>query len=331
MLKTRLVLRAAAAVLLVGAAGAPALAFGATPQARPAAQSGATFLVAQLNGDNEVSADGTRGAGDPDGHATELLRIQGDQVTFAVSWTGIGAPTAGHVHQGAAGTNGAVVIPFFGAALPATLTAVQGTVTVTDAALLASIQSAPQNFYANLHTAEFPSGAVRGQLHRLGVLTGFDVPALVGPLAALENGANETPAADPDGRAVTLVRAQGQTVDFAMAWTGIGAPTASHIHQGAAGTNGAVVVPFFSAPGGLPTSITAVAGTVPDIAADLVTQINQQPANFYANVHPPSSRRAPCAANWRTDSGLVPLPPRGRQRYHAVHPSRERWYTLRLV
>jgi hypothetical protein len=244
------------------------------------------FFIAQLNGNNEVTADGTRGAGDLDGRATELVRIRGDQLTFAATWTGIGAPVAGHIHQGAAGTNGAVVVPYFAGALPATLTAFRGTVTISDASLATAIEANPESFYANLHTADFPNGAVRGQLHKLGGSGSFAIPALgLGSLTALQNGANEVPAADPDGRAITKVRASGTTVAFAIAWAGIGAPTASHIHQGAAGTNGAVVVPFFAAAAGLPTSFSAVAGSVANIPADLVTQINQQPANFYANVH----------------------------------------------
>jgi hypothetical protein len=285
MRRTSLVLRAAvAAVTIAAATTVPAFAVGVNAQPathRPVT----TFFVAQLTGANEVTAAGVRGAGDPDGRATELVLIQGDQLTFAVTWSGISAPVAGHIHRAPAGTNGAVVVPYFGAALPATLTAIRGTVTVTDATLVAAINAHPENFYANLHTAEFPAGAVRGQLHRLGHSGGFAVAALFGRLTAVQNGANEVPAADPDGHAITRVRAQGTTVDFAIAWAGIGAPTASHIHQGAAGVSGPVVVPFFSAPTGLPTSFSAVAGTVANVSADLVTQINRQPRNFYANVH----------------------------------------------
>jgi hypothetical protein len=285
MRRTALVLRAtAAAIAIIAATTVPAFAHGANAQPRNH-QPTTTFFVAQLNGANEVTATGARGAGDPDGRATELVRIRGDQLTFAVTWSGIGAPVAGHIHQGAAGTNGAVVVPYFGTPLPDTLTAIRGTVTVSDASLVTAINAHPENFYVNLHTADFPAGAVRGQLHRLGVPGGFAVAALAGRLTAVQNGANEVPAADPDGHAITRVRAHGTTVDFAIAWTGIGAPTASHIHQGAAGTNGAVVVPFFSAPAGLPTSLSAVAGTVSNLSADLVTRINRQPAGFYANVH----------------------------------------------
>src|SRR5439155_21661728 len=123
--------------------------------------------------------------------------------SFAMKWRGIGAPTAGHVHAGAAGVNGAVKIGFFGAALPDTLNAAVGSVTVTDTALLDALKTTPGDFYANLHTAEFSGGAVRGQFHKVahpvdlfGVLRG-------GPFAALLDGDQEVPGAkpvdDPDG------------------------------------------------------------------------------------------------------------------------------------
>jgi hypothetical protein len=50
---------------------------------------------------------------------------------------------------------------------PDTLNAATGTVTVTDPALLKSLTTNPGTFYANLHTAHFPGGAVRGQFRKL--------------------------------------------------------------------------------------------------------------------------------------------------------------------
>ncbi|WP_246430773.1 DUF3455 domain-containing protein [Streptomyces rectiverticillatus] len=42
-----------------------------------------------------------------------------------------------------------------------------GTVKVTDRKLFDALKSGPDGFYFNLHTGEFPGGAVRGQVHRL--------------------------------------------------------------------------------------------------------------------------------------------------------------------
>jgi hypothetical protein len=208
-----------------------------------------------------------------------------------MKWKGIAAPTAGHIHLGATGVNGAVKVPFFGAALPNTLTAAVGTVTVTEPGLLDSIKSNPGGFYANIHTGEFPGGAVRGQLHKVTHPVDLNSFLRGGPLTAVLDGDQEVPApggkpvGDPDGHAVSFVRSSRGKVNFAFSWNGIGAPTDGHIHQGAAGVNGAVVVPLFSAPAGLPASITGVAGVVDDVKTDLARSISRDPSSFYTNLH----------------------------------------------
>jgi hypothetical protein len=247
----------------------------ATPYTANSAR--AVFLTASLSGANEVPA------ADPDGRASELVRIQGDQVCFAVQWSRIAAPTAHHIHRGAAGVNGPVVVPFFGSALPPTLTAAAGCLTVADAALLASIVATPEAFYVNLHNTEFPGGAVRAQLHRLGHLV--DLRDFVsGRLLAIGSGGQEVPGpGDPDGSLLAAVSATGTQVRFAEAWQNIAAPVAGHIHSGARGVSGPVVVPFFAA--ALPATLFAVAGTVTGVDAALVTQINQRPGRYYVNLH----------------------------------------------
>lgn len=135
--------------------------------AAPDTSGPAAYFAASLVGRNEVPVAGKPAVGDPDGRAVELLRVQGNQVSFALTWKGIGAPTEAHVHLGAKGVNGAVEIALFGSALPGSVDSVTGTVTVTDRALLDSLREDPGAFYANVHTAQFPGGALRGQLHRL--------------------------------------------------------------------------------------------------------------------------------------------------------------------
>jgi hypothetical protein len=181
------------------------------PPHPPAGTSGnssspATFLVAALNGRNEVPVAGGPAVADPDGQAVEVLRIQGNQISYAVKWKNIGVPTASHIHAGATGTNGAVQVPFFGAGLPAGLEAATGSVTVTDQALLDKLKTTPGSFYVNLHTAEFPGGAVRGQLHTVTHPVDLNAVLRGGPLAGLLSGDQEVPApgavvGDPDGHA----------------------------------------------------------------------------------------------------------------------------------
>ncbi|AZP19698.1 CHRD domain-containing protein [Streptomyces aquilus] len=127
----------------------------------------ATVLATSLRGANEVPA------GDADGAALEFVKVDGDQVSVAVKWRGLDRPTALHIHQGAKGTNGGVKVDFTKLLGKAGRHSVTGTVKVTDAALLDALKSDPGSFYANLHTKQFPGGAVRGQLHKVTV-AGFD-------------------------------------------------------------------------------------------------------------------------------------------------------------
>lgn len=150
---------AAIAVTALGGAAVPASA------ATSRSSTDSVVLVASLRGANEVPVAGGPAVGDKDGAALELIQVKGDKVTVAVTWRGTGRPTDLHIHQGAKGTNGGVKIDFGKLLKKVKGHSVTGSVKVTDKALLKQLTTAPGAFYANLHTAEFPGGAVRGQLH----------------------------------------------------------------------------------------------------------------------------------------------------------------------
>jgi hypothetical protein len=126
-----------------------------------------TILATSLRGANEVPVQGGPAVGDKDGAALEFIKVKGDKVSVAVTWRGTGRPTMLHIHQGAKGTNGGVKIDFTKLLGRIKGHHVVGTVKVKDAALLERLKNDPGAFYANLHTAEFPGGAVRGQLHKV--------------------------------------------------------------------------------------------------------------------------------------------------------------------
>ncbi|MFF7886050.1 CHRD domain-containing protein [Streptomyces sp. NPDC020794] len=128
---------------------------------------GGTILATSLRGANEVPVQGGPAVGDKDGAALEFIKVKGDKVSVAVTWRGTGRPTMLHIHQGAKGTNGGVKIDFTKLLGKIKGHHVVGTVKVKDAALLERLKNDPGAFYANLHTAEFPGGAVRGQLHKI--------------------------------------------------------------------------------------------------------------------------------------------------------------------
>jgi hypothetical protein len=250
-----------------------------------------TLLAATLKGAREVP-----GPGDPDGRGRAFVRLGGGKACFVLEWSRISAPVAAHIHQGRAGVAGPVVVPFFqpgtnAASLPGTLSAVAGCVDV-DPGLAGRIAASPRDWYVNIHTADFPAGAIRGQLHRARHLD-LDLPKQLG---ARLSGANEVPPADPDGRGLALVATGRQRVCFTVAWTRIGAPIFAHIHAGAAGVNGPVVVLFFDVPelpglppgtppGALPDTVSAVDGCVGDQNPALLRDIRHHPDAYYVNVH----------------------------------------------
>jgi CHRD domain-containing protein len=208
-------------------------------------------------------------AGDPvgNGTATVRLRLGQAQACYKVAAKNLPASVGAHIHSGAAGTAGPVVIPF---ATPGA----DGTASGCAAAprsLVAAILKDPGSYYVNVHTSEFPAGAIRGQL------TGTN-PASVGTIYAITlNGSTEPNAT---GTAVVRLLKDSGLVCYRLHAANVTLPTvAAHIHRGGAGVNGPVVVPF-AAPGADGNSSGCTTST-----PALVTEITGNPAGFYVNVH----------------------------------------------
>jgi hypothetical protein len=105
-----------------------------------------------LSGDQEVPPVKSAGSG------TGTITIGADKsVSGSVTTIGIAA-TAAHIHEGAAGANGPVIIPL---TKSGDTYAVPAGAKLTDAQF-ASFQSG--NLYVNAHTAANPGGEIRGQL-----------------------------------------------------------------------------------------------------------------------------------------------------------------------
>ena len=114
-----------------------------------------TKFSAKLSGDNEV------GGGDPDGSGTAAVKTRGTEVCYDLKWTGVDV-TMAHIHKGAAGTNGDVVVNFFANESPLDASSKSGCVQAK-AAVVEGLAANPSNYYVNLHSPEFPKGAIRGQ------------------------------------------------------------------------------------------------------------------------------------------------------------------------
>lgn len=117
-----------------------------------------TVFNAVLLGSNEAP-----GPGDEDGTGTAVVTIDSEAMTvsYAITVQNIATPTAAHIHEGAAGVPGDIVVDLMPSFSNGVAT---GTVTGVDAGLIAEILADPSDFYVNVHNADFPSGAVRGQL-----------------------------------------------------------------------------------------------------------------------------------------------------------------------
>jgi hypothetical protein len=120
---------------------------------------GARPLSAHLTGPAEVPVPG-----DPDGsgHATVTLNQGQGEVCFEISVSDIEPARAAHIHVGAAGTPGPVVV---GLAAPSTGWS-SGCVSDVDRELIKAIRQNPAGYYVNVHNAQFPGGALRGQLSK---------------------------------------------------------------------------------------------------------------------------------------------------------------------
>jgi hypothetical protein len=138
-------------------AGAAAVALGgcATIEEEVADTIGETYN-ATLTGANEV------GGGDPDGFGRAEVTVSDNfgQVCWELKEIrGIGPITAAHIHRGVAGVNGPPVFPLKVSNEGRWQGCTDGSEWTQD-----RIEDTPSAFYVNVHTAEYPNGAIRGQL-----------------------------------------------------------------------------------------------------------------------------------------------------------------------
>ncbi len=112
-------------------------------------------FIAQLSGANEVPP------ADPDGTGMARIAVNdaSNRVCTDLEVRMIGAVTAAHIHRGAAGTNGPPVIT-----LDPPDDNDSDDCDTADDALIDEIRANPSAFYVNVHTADYPNGAIRGQV-----------------------------------------------------------------------------------------------------------------------------------------------------------------------
>jgi hypothetical protein len=236
---------------------------GGCPKTVLTASSGGRAFAVSLTGEAESPA------GDPvaTGTATVRLRAGQAQLCYQLAGENLPAAVAAHIHVGASGTAGNVVVPL---TTPNAAGKSSGC-TRASRPLVAAILAAPASYYVNIHTAEFPAGAIRGQL------TGTSATAFGWIAAITLNGSSEPNA---KGTSVVRIRKDAGLVCYRLHAESITLPaTAAHIHRGGATVNGPVVVPFNA-----PAASGESDGCAPAAAA-LIDEIMATPTGFYVNVH----------------------------------------------
>jgi CHRD domain len=150
-----LVLAAVVALALAGAASAARL---------DGADHGGRTFSTELTGAEEVDPEtGAVGVGDPDGSGTATITINPGQeeVCWEIRAEDITLPAeAAHIHEGPAGTAGPVVV----ALTPPDASGFSSGCATLEREEAVEILKNPEDYYVNVHTTDFPNGAIRGQL-----------------------------------------------------------------------------------------------------------------------------------------------------------------------
>ena len=124
--------------------------------AAPATAGPTTVLRTALTGEAEVP-----GPGDPDGKGNGVVRVDrsSGQICVVITTHGTEPLLAGHIHEKAEGSQlGGIAV---------TLTKVSDTRfkgCTVDQEVAAGLLSMPSDYYLNVHNADYPAGALRGDL-----------------------------------------------------------------------------------------------------------------------------------------------------------------------
>ena len=129
-----------------------------------AADSGRQFTTT-LTGEAEVNAQGVPNQGDLDGSGTATITLNYGQGTICweINVSGITLPaSAAHIHEAPVTAPGPVVVPL---SAPDASGFASGCAMV-DRAEIKDIIQHPEEYYVNVHNADFNAGALRGQLSK---------------------------------------------------------------------------------------------------------------------------------------------------------------------
>ncbi|MDF2179996.1 CHRD domain-containing protein [Aliiglaciecola sp. CAU 1673] len=219
----------------------------------------------ELSGNQEIPRVTTPASGF--GYAT--LNTQTLAVNLSVITEGVSDATMAHIHTGYAGENGPVYVTLEQDAADANRwhTPAGATVDAENAARLVA-----GGHYVNVHTPANPGGELRGQI-TAGNIQVYGVVA---------SGAEEVPAVTTDASAVGAITLNTLTGEIiANMQVADMTPTMAHIHAGAVGENGPVVLPFSN-----PEAATWTLSATLDDAQQSLMQSSGLYVNFHSDAYP---------------------------------------------
>ncbi len=211
------------------------------------------------------------------------IRSTLDTLDYGIQINGL-TPTQAHFHNGAAGTSGAALVNLtpVGAAYP---NLYSGKIAVTPAMLAALIRD---SFYVNFHTALNPTGEIRGQV--LSVLR----TGLVSNLC----GGQEVPAVTTNASGAGYMSLSRDKLDVALdvVTNGLSSnATGAHVHRGAKGVNGPVVISLNNRTVGNAANGAYLLGAVPAFADSVSRGLTY--FNFHNTANPNGEIRGQAAAD----------------------------------
>jgi CHRD domain len=163
-------------------------------------------FTADLTAEAEVPTPGPDGA---TGSAFITIDDETNEVCFELTIDGLAQDDAvimAHIHEGAEGVAGDVVVPLFTEPPTGEMT---GCVQDVDPSIVAAITGDPAGYYVNIHSEQFPDGAVRGQLVVASVGGGCSIT--VEPSTIAEGG-QFTVTGDFGGAEIHVIRGEDATV-----------------------------------------------------------------------------------------------------------------------
>ena len=117
-------------------------------------------VTAKLKGSEEVPGPGdNKGKGE----IQVFLKAKKEKVCFNLEISKLDPVMAGHIHKGVEGVAGKIKVTLFETEILGE-GAYEGCTRNVKSKLIAKMAEVPEKFYVNLHTAEYPDGAIRGQL-----------------------------------------------------------------------------------------------------------------------------------------------------------------------